>query len=94
MPNWIKLSDERKRTLIFNTLTRIEKDYPFKSDDDFEVLLKCSYLIKENKFEEKHFNALIQIPNGKLYWNIIKDLALKGNIDDRVLEAFEKEYLK
>lgn len=94
MPNWIKLADERKRTLISDTLIRIEKDYPFKSDDDFEVLLKCFYSIKENKFEEKHFKALIQIPNGKLYWNIIKDLALKGNIDDRVLEAFEKEYLK
>jgi len=26
MPNWAKLSDERKRTLIADTLIRIEKD--------------------------------------------------------------------
>jgi hypothetical protein len=94
MPNFIKLSNEKKRTLIANTLLEIEKQYPFKDDDDFEVLCKCFYSIKEGTFVEAHFRALLQIPNGKNYWNIIKDIALKGNIDERVLDKFEKENLQ
>lgn len=94
MPNFIKLSDEKKRTLIADTLMEIERQFPFKYDEDFELLLKCFYSIKENTFFEPHFHALLQIPNGKNYWNIIKGLALKGNIDDKVIEAFEKENLR
>lgn len=93
MPNFIKLSDEKKRTLIANILLEIEKQFPFKNDEDFEILLKCFYSIKENTFDVVHFRALLQIPNGKNYWNIIKDVALKGNIDERAIEKFEKEYL-
>lgn len=93
MPNFIKLSDERKRTLIADTLLEIEKKYPFENDDDYEVLCKCFYSIKERTFVEAHFRALLQIPNGKNYWNIIKNIALNGSIDEWVLEKFEKENL-
>ena len=94
MPNFIKLSDERKRTLIADTLLEIEKKYPFENDDDYEVLCKCFYSIKERTFVEAHFRALLEIPYGKNYWNIIKSLVLKGNIDERIIEKFEKEYLE
>ena len=83
MPNWVKLSDEKKRTLIADTLFEIEKQYPFKDDDDFEVLCKCFYSIKEETFVEAHFRALLEIPNGKNYWNIIRNLVLKGNVDEQ-----------
>ena len=94
MPNWVKLSDEKKRTLIADTLLEIEKQYPFENDDDFEVLCKCFHSIKEGTFVETHFRALLEIPYGKNYWNIIKSLVLKGNIDERIIEKFEKEYLE
>lgn len=94
MPNWIKLSGEKKRTLIADTLMEIEKEFPFKNDEDFEVLCKCFYSIKEGTFIESHFRALLEIPNGKNYWNIIRSLVLKGNIDERILLKFEKEYLE
>jgi predicted PolB exonuclease-like 3'-5' exonuclease len=94
MPNWIKLSEQKKRTLIANTLLEIEKQFPLKKDDDFEVLLKCFYSIKEGKFVESHFRALLEIPNGKNYWNIIRCLVLKGNIDEMIIEQFEKEHLE
>ena len=94
MPNFIKLSDEKKRTLIAETLLEIERQFPFEYDEDFEILLKCFYSIKENTFEEIHFRALLQIPNGKNYWNIIKDIALKDNIDERIIVKFETDNLK
>lgn len=94
MPNWIKLSDEKKRTLIADTLLEIEKQYPFKDDDDFEVLCNCFHSIKEGTFVEAHFCALLEIPNGKNYWNIIRNMVLKDNIDERVIEKFEKENIQ
>jgi hypothetical protein len=94
MPNWVKLSDEKKRTLIADTLMEIELKFPFKYDEDFDVLYKCYSSIKNDTFDETYFHALLEIPNGKNYWNIIKNLVLKGNIDERVLEKFEKENLQ
>lgn len=94
MPNFPKLSDEKKRTIIANTLLEIEKKYPIKDDDDFEVLCKCFYSIKKGVFDEAHFRALLEIPNGKNYWIIIKDIALKGVIDERVIAKFETENIK
>ena len=40
MPNWVKLSDEKKRTLIAETLMEIELKFPFKYDEDFDVLIQ------------------------------------------------------
>lgn len=93
MPNWIKPSNERKRALIADTLMEIEKKYPFKYYEDFEVLYLCYTSIQNNTFDEVHFRALLSIPNGKNYWNIIRDLVLKGNVDEQVIEKFEKENL-
>lgn len=91
MPNWVKQSDDKKRTLIADVLKEIESKFPLKDDEDFEVLLKCFYSIKENKFVEAHFQALLKIPNGKNYWNVIKNIALKGNVADSVIDAFERD---
>ena len=91
MPNLIKLSDNKKRELIADTLMEIEYKYPFRYYEDFEVLYVCYRSIQNNTFDENHFRALLGIPNGKNYWNIIKDIVLKGNIDSQILAKFEKD---
>lgn len=93
MPNWIKLSDEKKQTIIADTLLEIESKYPFKYDEDFEVLNACINSINEGTFGEAHFRSLLDLPNGKNYWNIIRSIAIKGSVDERVLEKFEKKLL-
>ncbi len=93
MANWIKLADDKKRELIADTLMEIENKYPFRYYEDFEVLYLCYTSIQNNTFDEVIFRALLNIPNGKNYWNIIRDIVLKGNIDERVIEKFEKENL-
>ena len=91
MPNWVKLSDEKKRTFIADSIREIESKFPITDDEQFEILIKCFHSIKEGSFDERHFAALQQIHNGKNYWNVIRSIALKGSIDERMLEKFEKE---
>lgn len=72
----------------------IEKRFPFEDDEDFEVFLKCIQSIKADIFDVAHFRALLEISNGKNYWYVIKNIALKGNVDEVVIDSFEKTYLK
>lgn len=90
MANWIKLADDKKRELIADTLMEIENKYPFRYYEDFEVLYLCYTSIQNNTFDEVYFRALLNIPNGKNYWNIIRDIVLKGNIDERVIKNLKR----
>ena len=93
MPNWAKLTSDEKRNLIAEILEKLVQLFPITDDEDYQVFLHCKDAVKENVFSEKHFAALIKIPNGKMYYNIIRDIALHGFVTNQVLDAFEKKYI-
>jgi hypothetical protein len=91
MPNWIKLTSEEKRTQISEILNRLANLYPIVDDEDYQVFLHCRDAVKENIFDERHFSKLLEIPNGKLYYIVMREIALHG-YDQSVLDRFEKEH--
>ena len=93
MANPVKLTNDERRNLIAEILEKYVQIYPFEDVDDFNVFLHCKELIRLNRFDEKSFAKLIRLPNGKLYYNVIKSVALIGYVKEEVLKAFEKEHL-
>lgn len=91
MPNWIKLTSEERRTQISEILDRLANLYPIVDDEDYQVFLQCRDAVKVNVFDERHFSQLLEIPNGKLYYIVMREIALRG-YDQNVLDRFEREH--
>ena len=82
-----------RRNLIAEILEKYVQIYPFEDVEDFNIFLHCKELVRLNRFDEDAFAKLLRLPNGKLYYNVIKNVALIGYVKEEVLEAFEKKYL-
>ena len=93
MANVAKLTNDERRNLIAEILEKYVQMYPFEDVDNLNVFLHCKELVRLNRFDENSFAELIRLPNGKLYYNIIKSVALIGYVKEEVLEAFEKKYI-
>ena len=93
MANIVKLTSDERREFIADILEKYVQIYPFEDVEDFNVFLHCKELVRLNKFDEDSFAKLIRLPNGKLYYNVIKNVALIGYVKEEVLDAFEKKYI-
>lgn len=93
MANLVNLTNDERRNLIAEILEKYVQIYPFEDVDNFNVFLNCKELVRLNKFDENSFEKLLRLPNGKLYYNVIKSVALVGYVKEEILKAFEKKYL-